>query len=232
MNENLFGEEYFTRGPVNNYQVNENHPYYKALVRLILEYKKAGELLEIGCAYGYFLKYAEKYFKTCGMDISDWAIDRAREVTRKTKLITGDIRTDLAPLSEDNRFDVIVALDVLEHVESPENILKALHHLLSDEGYLFFRVPNLSSIMFRFYSLKNQKEKWQGYRDKTHVSLLSVKEWERICKDVGFECKLIAHTPTRFIKKQVCRISPRRIFLPSVFMFINESILFLCEKKI
>lgn len=237
MSKDAFGEEYF-RELGERYGIRSGEskvygdvPYNEALLRLILEYKSGGELLEIGCAYGYFLRYAEKYFETYGMDISDWAIDRAREVTEHTQLIVGGIETDLEVWFKDKKFDVIVALDVLEHMESPKKVLETIYSILSDDGSLLFRVPNLSSIIFKFYSLINRKERWHGYRDKTHVSLLPVKEWGHICTNVDFEYKLIAHTPTRFAKKQICRVSPRRIFLPSIFRFANESILFLCKKK-
>ncbi len=237
MSKDAFGEEYF-REMGERYGIRRGEskiygdvPYNEALLRLILEYKSGGALLEIGCAYGYFLGYAEKYFKTYGMDISEWAIDRARDATAHSELTVGDIGTDLEASFRDKEFDVIVALDVLEHMESPQNVLESIRSILSDEGYLFLRVPNMSSIVLKFLSLMNQKHRWHGYRDKTHVSLLPVKEWRRICEEVRFECRLVPHMPTRFLKRQICKISPKRIFLPPVFLFVDESILFLCRKS-
>jgi SAM-dependent methyltransferase len=42
---------------------------------------------------------------------------------------------------EDKRFDLIVLLDVLEHIEDDVNAIRALHSLLKKDGYVLITVP-------------------------------------------------------------------------------------------
>ncbi len=53
--------------------------FWKRRLEVILKYKNKGKLLDVGCAFGFFLKYLRKKFKIYGFDISDYAIDVAKK---------------------------------------------------------------------------------------------------------------------------------------------------------
>lgn len=188
-------------------------------------------MLEIGCAYGYFLKRAEKYYETYGIDISEFAINKAKKVTKNTKLFVGNVEKDFSRYFSNIKFDFIVALDVLEHLHNPQNLIQKIYNSLNNGGYFFFRVPNTECIDFKLYSLLNKKERWHGYTDKTHVSLFDLGAWKNIIKSTGFEYELIPVMPTKFLKSITMKKFPRLVFLPRMFIIFNKSALFRCKKQ-
>lgn len=227
----LYEKEYFCGKQISNYEnyeCNKNHPYFKSLLNLILKFKKKGSLLEIGCAYGYFLKHASKNFETYGMDISKYAINKAKKISSNSKLKVGNAEKDLEKFIGDKKFDVIIALDVLEHLKDPEKQIKLFYKFLKKDGILFFKVPNKSSLFFKIYTLIGKKKSWAGYKDETHISLLSQNGWKKILKESGFNYKVVVHTPTKFLKKFFIK---NQFFWPAFLNFLNESISFTCIKK-
>jgi 2-polyprenyl-3-methyl-5-hydroxy-6-metoxy-1,4-benzoquinol methylase len=86
-------------------------------------------------------------------------------------------------------FDLMIAFDVLEHLECPEQYLQHMRPLLRDEGYLFAIVPNRRSIFERYfkYSLKKQREKGLTWTPGVpHLQFRSPEEWDRFFAANGF----------------------------------------------
>lgn len=153
------------------------HNYW---VRYLRKIKQKRKLLDIGCGEGFFLSYAERYWDTYGIDISDYAIFRAKKTLKKTNLIIGDIN-NLNLYYENNLFDIVIAFDVLEHLENPDNVLNKIEKIIKNGGFLVISTPNLGSI-----SIKWKKENWCGFRDETHKTLLSNEEWFSLLKKNQF----------------------------------------------
>ena len=229
LDKDYYSKEYFVGGARGNYVNYSNHPTNKALINLILRNcKKQGVLLEIACAYGFFLKEAENYFETYGVDISEYAIDKARKITNKTKLINGNIIDIIPNLKE--KFDIIVALDVLEHLPDPKNIIETCYNLLKEDSYFIFRIPNKSSLYLRYLTMFNDKSIWSGFKDKSHISLYPLDKWKYLLTSQGFKFKMYPSIPTIFLKKMIIKINPRFYFLPQRFHVLNDSIVFICKK--
>lgn len=226
-----YNKEYYLRKKSNSHASYEDHVFNKQIINYILRSKKSGRLLEIGCAYGYILKYAEKYFETYGMDISNYAITQAKKITKRTELKVGDVEKDLKEFIGNKKFDIVIALDVLEHLENPEKVIKLIKNHLNKGGIFIFRVPNKSSIDYHFLKLFNRLDKWHGNTDKTHVSLYSLRKWENIVKLAGFQIKLLPYFPGKKLKRRIAEKFPRLFFLPEIFYFTNSSITFFCSKS-
>jgi 2-polyprenyl-3-methyl-5-hydroxy-6-metoxy-1,4-benzoquinol methylase len=94
--------------------------------------KRRGRLLEIGCAGGFFLDEARKRgFDVVGVELNATMANHARD-TLGLSVIQGRIEDiDSDPLRQS--FDVIVLMDVLEHIPDP----RALFHKIAD-----WLVPN------------------------------------------------------------------------------------------
>src|SRR5579871_3611866 len=80
-------------------------------------------LLDVGCGTGANLKAFNKEFERFGIDVSNAALEFCH-MRGLTSLLQGTI--EQSGLKHDN-FDVVTALDVLEHVDDD---MKALHELL------------------------------------------------------------------------------------------------------
>lgn len=230
-NKNAFTKDYYEGGNISNYTHYQDNPYNKALLDLILKYRQNGRLLEVGCAYGYFLRNAETYFETFGIDMSRHAIVQAKNNTCDTKVLVGSVEHISNIFPRGFMFDVIVALDVLEHLHDPKKTLQELIDHLDIDGCLIFKVPNKECIDFKILSLVNKVEKWHGLMDSTHVSLFELDEWKKILGSIHVDYKLMPHVPTRFLKDITMILCPNKMFLHSIFAPLNQSITFICKRR-
>ena len=106
-----------------------------------LKLPENGNVLDIGCGKGNFLlAFSQKFPKWSlnGVEASRNALSFA-----KKKLLNADLREGLFTNGIfDKKFDLIVALDVFEHLEEPIEFLNTIIPNLKDDGYLFLDVPN------------------------------------------------------------------------------------------
>src|SRR5579862_2393525 len=77
--------------------------------------KRTGKLLEIGCAYGFFLEEARHMFDVAGIEACDdavrFCVARGLDVT--AGLVDSEVLRSRVPV------DVFVMLDVIEHLPDP-----------------------------------------------------------------------------------------------------------------
>jgi len=123
-------------------QVFESSLKKKEKVHTILDFIENTEhkrCLEIGCEKGitgYFLR------KTGGFWVST-DIDRKNVFVTK-ELIKENIvyfKEDAFPFSTGS-FDLIIAIDTMEHIEDDEAFLRDLHRILKKDGTLYISVPS------------------------------------------------------------------------------------------
>jgi SAM-dependent methyltransferase len=109
-----------------------------------LKLPKNVEILEIGCASGGNFEMLSHYGNVYAVEMNDSAIKRA-----KSREIAQDVSK--ATLPEDRTFDgktfdLIVLLDVLEHIDQDLETLKSLHDSLKDDGVILVTVPAFPSL--------------------------------------------------------------------------------------
>lgn len=175
-----YGEDYFEKTSEGVGMILKGRrPLSGRWTRILRRYRRSGRLLDIGCGQGFFLKSAEKYYLTYGMDVSAYCANESRIRADKSSVFVGDA-THLG--CRDEIFDLIACFDLLEHIERPGSTLGESHRALVRGGILMVRVPNTSSIGARL-----KGDGWFGQKDETHVSLLSNEEWIDLIKSNGFE---------------------------------------------
>lgn len=227
-----YEKDYFTSKKISrygDYQKLQNSRSHQDLLDLILSQKAGGNLLEIGCAYGFFLKHAENYFNSTGIDISNFAIKKAKNNCLKSNLSVGDIETEIDKYPN-NYFDVIVAIDVLEHLQNPSLLLSKISKKLKKGGLIFFRVPNKSSLIYYLSKFPGMSNSWCGNQDKTHISLYSVNKWINIINKNGFNCRTYSAIPSYFMRTLLNSIGIKKIFYQNLFLPFNLNVIFLCKK--
>ena len=136
-------------------------------------------LLEVGCATGEFCDAASR---TCrrvlGIDISEEILQVARERFPESSFRQAEI-FDLESTGE--RFDVICAFEVIEHVLSPSGFLQKARGLLEAGGWLFLSTPN-----YDFASRLGPGE-WRGFTTSwEHLYFLSDRSLTRLAEANGF----------------------------------------------
>lgn len=101
--------------------------------------RSRSSILDIGCGTGSNLRIWENYGEVLGLDISTQALNFCRTKGNKN-LLKGDAL--VLPFREDT-FDIIIALDILEHMDKDAATVKEFFRVLRKGGYLLLTVPAL-----------------------------------------------------------------------------------------
>jgi hypothetical protein len=144
----IYGEAYFEGGVDDGYaSYGATEPvlrreFARALMRL-RRHVQGGKLVEIGCAYGVFLDVAREHFDVVGFELSEAAAARAKQrgLDVVTRAPTAELFASRGP------FDAAVMLDVIEHLESPAEILRSLRSHL--RGPLLLTTGDFGSVLAR-----------------------------------------------------------------------------------
>ncbi len=112
---------------------------WKRRLKLLLQHRPQGNLLDIGTGYGQFLHHARPFFsEVTGTEVSGSAIALAKE-KYGLDLLAGQLEElDLSPRS----FDTITLFHVLEHVPDPGKLVRQCQAMLRPQGMLIIAVPN------------------------------------------------------------------------------------------
>src|SRR4030067_3529103 len=147
--------------------------YYEGMrkdISLLLP-DKILKVLEVGCGTGNTLVWLKNY-KQCtwvgGIEISPTAAAQAR--AEVDAVYEGDIEHIDLPIASDS-LDLILCLDVLEHLINPWNVMLRLQKMLKPGGALIASIPNVRNRKVLFPLIF--KGKWDytdaGILDKTHL---------------------------------------------------------------
>lgn len=115
------------------------HFFGERLKRIIRFKPPAGEMLDIGSGYGFWMKYCkDRKLSVEGMDISHEAAQYACDT-----LDLNVHNCDFDKYSTGKRFGIITLCDVLEHCQNPGGTLRKCREFLSPKGVLYIQVPNV-----------------------------------------------------------------------------------------
>jgi SAM-dependent methyltransferase len=95
------------------------------------------ELLDIGCGAGNMIHHLSRYGRVKGVEIDPRPVAVARE--RGYDVDQGDATQGLA--YDDASFDVVTALDVIEHNQDDMSILREMVRVLKPDGLAVLTVP-------------------------------------------------------------------------------------------
>lgn len=125
--------------------------------------KTTGKCLDIPVGSGIFLTQfllAHREWKGVGVDLSDTAIDFARKIFSVNGL-TGSIdliKKDFFEFTSVQKFDRVICVEFIEHVEDPVAVLKKLRSMLADGGTLFLTTVTWAAFIDHIYLYKNVDE--------------------------------------------------------------------------
>ena len=105
------------------------------------------KVLDFGCGTGSFLNLA----KASAKEVAGIELDRALQPFFEENGINVFLNLKEAT-KEDQKWDVITAFHVVEHLSDPKNTLAELACLLSDEGILIIEVPNSNDALLTLYN--------------------------------------------------------------------------------
>lgn len=153
--------------------------------QFVIQYKKSGDLLDVGCATGIFLNGMQQYpgWEVQGVEISSYAAEVATS-QYGLNVFRGTLEQARYP---DQSFDVVTLWDVLEHLHDPVASLGEIHRILKHQGLLVLRVPNLDSLDAHFFG-----RCWAGLDAPRHLYVFSRHTLIKTLDLAGFASKKIS----------------------------------------
>lgn len=180
-----YTDEYFNKDKrfINEY-INWFTVYRDSrVVNLIKKYKPSGDLLDIGAAYGNFLKLA----RDGGFNI--FGIEPNKESARIAKeRFDIDLESTFFDSNYKNpqKFDVITNFHVIEHTIDPAEFIRNIHNHLKDGGIAVFVTPDTQSfnafIMGKKWPHYIPNEHFFSFSFKSLIPLLTGSEFEILYK--------------------------------------------------
>jgi SAM-dependent methyltransferase len=154
-------------------------------------------ILDYGCGTGYNLRFLARYGEVCAADVAG---ESASEWRRLSGTEWIDLDADLAP--HRGRFDVVTALDVLEHIEDDVAGLRAIGALLRPGGQIVLTVPAYRWLWGGEDVISEHRRRY------TRASLA------RVCEAAGLVLRFLSYWNLSTLPAMAAAIWSERIFSP------------------
>lgn len=209
-------------------------------------------VLDVGCGNGVISReLGDAGYNVYGIDVSENAIAKAKELN-KLPNVNFDVISAEQLVTQGKQYDAIICSEVLEHLKSPEDLLKTLHLSLTETGVLIVTVPNgmgpreflvtkpviwLQKKNNFIWRVLSKFKKFMGYNgttvqsdasNLTHIHFFTKKSLDTLAKLNNF--KIIRFGKTNFIEDvfPFSILSRKLIFLQKMDCAIAEILPYRC----
>ena len=145
------------------------------LTKNVLKMGKLEHILDLGSATGgNTLALQELGYKVTSVEYSDTGVQI--QVSKGISVIQADARS--LPFSEDS-FDLVICLDVIEHIFEEQAVVKEIARVLKDRGKFIFTVPE-------------GKKLWSSHDVAvSHVKRYEKKEFSELIQSAGLRVDIL-----------------------------------------
>jgi len=158
-------------------KIVKNNP---SKLQLILKYKKSGDLLEIGSAFGVFALQAKRAgFNVKSIEMNEKCCNFLKEVIGVEVVKSSDPSLVLQSIGMN---DIVVAWHVIEHLNNPLEFIKSAALNLKKDGILVLATPNPKSFQLRIMG-----KLWPHIDAPRHLTLLPKEAIESIAEECGLK---------------------------------------------
>lgn len=173
----------------------ENNPWNKVFDMV----KNGSTVLDVGCSTGNFGEALIKY-KGCTVDGIEPDLGDYKAATRKLRQVANSFAEDaMKDTFKNSKYDHIVFLDVIEHLNDPAEVLKMFKSHLKPNGSILFSIPNMAHISVRLMLLGGDFEYGDtGLLDNTHLHFYTLREIERVFATAGYSISKLDHTEATY----------------------------------
>ncbi len=158
--------------------------------------KKPVEVLDAGSGFGiysYFLAKKNPLWNITSVDINKDEIEQCQIFFNKAGINNVSCKVkDITVFYEKNKFDLVLSVDVIEHIENDEDVFKNFYASLKKNGFLIISTPSNkggSGITEKNKSSFIEEHVREGY---------SIDEITRKLKNAGFDKVDIKYTYGKF----------------------------------
>jgi 2-polyprenyl-3-methyl-5-hydroxy-6-metoxy-1,4-benzoquinol methylase len=170
-------------------------------VEFIRRFRADGRLLELGCAYGFFLHEAKPYFDVTGIELAEAAAAHARNTG--LNVFTG--LADAATLERLGAMDVVVLLDVIEHLPNPRETLQLSAQHLVPGGIIVLTTGDFASLYARIAG-----PRWRLMTPPQHLWFFTPASMGRLATTLGLALTSLDH-PWKFVPLSLVSFQVRRM---------------------
>jgi SAM-dependent methyltransferase len=170
-------------------------------VDFIRNYRHDGRLLELGCAYGFFLMEAARHFDVAGIELSAEAAEHGRRAG--LHILQGMV--DETKLRQIGRVDVIVLFDVIEHLPQPRETLALCHRYLNPGGIVVIATGDFGSMVAKLTGVK-----WRLMTPPQHLWFFTTESMQRIASGLGLAVEHVDH-PWKIVPASLIIFQLRRM---------------------
>jgi SAM-dependent methyltransferase len=166
---------------------------------------QGGSVLEVGCGPGLMLAaFQRRGWSALGIERNEGIAEKGRAA-----LGVRIVATPVKALPANDRFDLIVIFQVLEHIDDPAALLKECVQRLAPGGRLIVGVPNFASWQAQFSG-----PKWFHLDVPRHRVHFSPKTLGKALESAGLELKSLnfvslEHDPYGWVESSLNRITGR-----------------------
>ena len=146
-------------------------------IKDLSRYVKKGNVLDVGCGYGFFLRCLGGNYTGFGIDVSEHAVGVARD-RYGLDVRVGPLERNTFPAKY---FSLITMWDVVEHLRDPKASLQVLHGLLKDNGVVVLTTGNVDSLLARICG-----KRWHLYTVPEHLWFFSPHTLTNLLHQTGF----------------------------------------------
>lgn len=178
---------------------------------------EGGSVLEIGCGPGLMLaSFRRRGWRVFGIERNEATAEAARQ-----HLGTDVIVTSIHDLPADARFDLIVAFQVLEHIDEPVPLLIECAKRLVPQGLLIASVPNFLSWQSRFAG-----SKWMHLDVPRHLVHYTPQSMTKTLERAGLTLSSMSftsleHDPYGWVESTISRLTGRTNTLTRFLMKLD-----------
>ena len=157
---------------------------YRKRMKLVSKWlPKAGRILDVGCAAGYFLQVAQQHgHDVHGVELSEAIAKQAIDSLGPERVFNGFLDDAATARNwQDQSFDLVTIWDVIEHVPEPQSLLASIKKLIKPGGKLLLETQNVDS------KLANRLGKrWHHYKHDEHLYHFNPSTISKLLSDCGY----------------------------------------------
>jgi SAM-dependent methyltransferase len=168
-------------------------PFTHEIVASLLDPPDGSLVADFGAGTGNFAAYLEQ----AGYNVVAIDIDREDYIAAgyaSAPFIEANLDDDVPELP--SQLGGAVAIEIVEHLESPLRLLRQISGLLAEDGWLIVTTPNVESIGSKLELLVRGHDSCfddDAYRSNGHISPVGLRQIRKLAERTGLEVEVVTY---------------------------------------